>query len=102
MEALPARGRPLCLCSCQAAAGAETGAFSLRPIRRQALVDLLRLVEAVLARDQALHELEIARVEPHCAVDPDLHDVQQLRELDATHAPACLRQRREPVTAARP
>src|SRR5688572_4947265 len=46
-----------------------------------ASMDLLRLAQAVLPRHQALHQLEVAHVQAQRGVDPDLHDVEQLREI---------------------
>lgn len=56
--------------------GRESG----RPDQRTSaawLMNLLRVSQSVLARYQAIHQLQIARIQAQCAVDPDLHDVQQ-------------------------
>ena len=51
-------------------------------------MNLLRFAESILARHEALHQLEVARIEPQGAVNPDLNDVQQFVEVDPVHAPA--------------
>src|SRR5215470_6568577 len=68
----------------------------------EVLVNLLLFSETILAGNQALHQLQIARVEPQGRIHPDRHDIEQFGEIDAMHPPPGRRQRREPIAAARP
>src|SRR5829696_610453 len=69
--------------------------------RSRRLVDLLGLIEPVLARNQALHQLEVPQIDAQRGFDPDLNDVQELFKSDRVYAPPCRRKRRQAVAHAR-